>query len=110
MSLRTLAFVREPSDALTCCELTHQERAPIDLATARRQHRAYVDALHALGLEIVWLPALPAHADGVFVEDMAVVLPEIAVIGRSGAESRRGEAASVAEALSAHRPLRWVEP
>ena len=83
---------------------------PAQTALARVQHRSYVEALSGLGAEIEWLPSLPAHPDAVFVEDMAVVLPEVAVIARSGAASRRGEAPSVAESLSAHRPLRWIEP
>jgi dimethylargininase len=92
------------------CELTHLERVPIDVERARAQHRRYVELLSELGAAIEWLPSLPPHPDAVFVEDMAVVLSEIAVIARSGAPSRRGEAASVAEALHAHRPLRWIEP
>jgi len=67
-----------------------------------------VGALGKLGLTIEWLPPLPQHPDAVFVEDMAVILPEVAVITRSGAESRRGEAASVAETLRAYRPLRSI--
>lgn len=42
-----------------------------------------------------YLPDLPKHADGVFVEDAAVVLDSLAVLARPGAESRRQEVASV---------------
>jgi dimethylargininase len=104
------ALVRAPTADLERCQLTHLERAPIDVELARVQHRRYVEALNGLGAEIEWLPSLPGHPDAVFVEDMAVVLPEVAVIARSGAASRRGEAPSVAERLRAHRPLRWIEP
>jgi dimethylargininase len=104
------ALVRAPTADLERCELTHLERVPIDVARARSQHRRYVDLLSELGVAIEWLTALPAHPDAVFVEDMAVVLPEVAVIAHSGAASRRGEAPSVAAALGAHRPLRWIEP
>ncbi len=107
---RVIALVRAPTAALTRCELTHLERVVIDFERARAQHQRYVEVLRDLGAEIVWLPSLQQHPDAVFVEDMAVVLAEVAVIGRSGAASRRGEAASVAEVLSAHRPLRWIEP
>lgn len=107
-SAPTIALVREPSDALLRCELTHLERVAIHLALARTQHERYVDALSKLGLTIEWLPPLAQHADAVFVEDMAVILPEVAVITRSGAESRRGEAASVAETLRTYRPLRSI--
>jgi dimethylargininase len=43
--------------------------------------------------------------DSVFVEDAAIVLDEIAVITRPGAESRRPETSAVAAELSKHRPL-----
>lgn len=84
---------------MTRCELTHLPRVPIDLPLAVAQHRAYEQALAALGCEVVSLPADPDLPDSVFVEDVAVVLDEIAVVTRPGAESRRGEAAAVAEAL-----------
>src|SRR5262249_34690532 len=45
---------------------------------------------------------LPQHADSVFVEDTAVLVAEIAVATRPGAASRRGETATVAEALEQH--------
>src|SRR4029079_14600278 len=41
--------------------------------------------------------------------DTAVVLPELAIIARPGAESRRSEVTSVAEALRRHRPLAFIE-
>jgi dimethylargininase len=110
MASRIVAVVRAPTEALARCELTHLERTVIDVGRFRAQHRRYVEVLHELGAEITWLPSLEQHPDAVFVEDMAVVLPEVAVIARSGAPSRRGEAASVAEALNTHRPLRWIEP
>lgn len=110
LPLQVTALVRAPTADLQRCELTHLERVPIDTTLARSQHRGYVDLLSELGAVIESLPALPAHPDAVFVEDMAVVLPEVAVIAHSGAASRRGEAPSVADALRAHRPLRWIEP
>jgi dimethylargininase len=110
MASRIVALVRAPTDALARCELTHLERTVIDVDLARAQHRRYVEVLRELGAEVNWLPALEQHPDAVFVEDMAVVLPEVAVIAHSGAPSRRGEAASVAQTLNAHRPLRWIEP
>jgi dimethylargininase len=101
-----LAFVREVSPQLAQCELTHLERVAIDAALAQRQHHDYCAALRALGCRLEWLPALPRHADGVFVEDTAVILPAVAVVTRPGAASRRGETASVAAALARHLPVR----
>ena len=94
-----LALVREVSPQLALCELSHLERAAIDAQRAARQHREYTQALRALGCDLAWLPPLPQCPDGVFVEDTAVVLPEIAVVTRPGAASRRGETATVEQAL-----------
>ncbi|MGH9310619.1 MAG: dimethylarginine dimethylaminohydrolase family protein [Vicinamibacterales bacterium] len=95
-------------DSLAACELTHLARAPIDSSVARSQHAAYEDALARLGCEIRRVPAAPEHPDSVFIEDTAVVLDEIAIVCRPGAESRRGETGPVAETLAAYRQLRWL--
>jgi dimethylargininase len=100
-----LALVREVSPQLAHCELSYLARDPIDAARAVSQHRAYTDTLQQLGCRLEWLPPLPEHADGVFVEDTAVVLPEVAVITRPGIASRRGETASTTTALARHRSL-----
>ena len=102
---RTLALTRAVPESIAACELTHVARAPIDLALARAQHAAYERALARAGCEVLRLPELPEHPDSVFVEDVAVVLDEVAIVTRPGALSRRGESASAAAALRAHRPL-----
>lgn len=102
------AIVREPSASLASCELSFVARTPIDLALARRQHQAYAQLLSDLGLRIVTLPAEDALPDAVFVEDLAIVLDEFAVMTRPGAASRRAESASVAQALSRFRELAWI--
>jgi dimethylargininase len=105
-----LALVREVSAQLGHCELSYLERDPIDVARADTQHRGYTHALTQLGCRLEWLPPLAAQADGVFVEDTAVVVPELAVITRPGVDSRRHETASTATALARHRPLAHIEP
>jgi dimethylargininase len=100
---RTLALTRAVPDSIARCELTHLSRTPIDLARARAQHAAYERALASAGCEVLRLPSLPDHPDSVFVEDVAVVLDELAIATRPGAASRRGEVASAAQALGAHR-------
>jgi dimethylargininase len=97
-----LALVREVSPKLAQCELSFLARVAIDPARAQRQHREYVAALQALGCDLEWLPSLPEQPDGVFVEDTAVLLPEVAVVTRPGAAARRGETPSVAAALAPH--------
>ena len=104
----TVAFVRKPTASLASCELTHLERVPIDVPRAVAQHASYAAAIGELGAQAEWLPPLPNHPDAVFVEDTAIVLPELAIIARPGAESRRGEVNSVANALIRHRSLAWI--
>jgi len=104
-----IAITREVSASLGDCELTHVARTPIDVERAHAQHRAYQRALASLGCRVLALEAEPSMPDAVFVEDVAIVLDEVAVMTRPGAESRRGEGASVAELLARYRPLRAIE-
>jgi dimethylargininase len=104
------AITRAVSRSIVHCELTHLERIPIDLETARRQHRAYGDALRSLGVDVRQLPEQPDLPDAVFVEDTAIVLDECAVLTRPGADSRRPEVESVARVLAAYRTLHRVQP
>lgn len=104
-----IAITRDVSPSIARAELTHLERVPIGYARARDQHRQYRDVLASLGCEVIELPADPAHPDCVFIEDTAIVLSDLAVITRPGAESRRGETAVVAEALAGYRPLVRIE-
>lgn len=106
---RLVAITRQVSPAFADCELTHLTREPIDVGLARRQHAAYEALLEELGCAVERLPAEPGLPDSVFVEDAAVVVDEVAVVTRPGAQSRRGETASVAAALGRHRPLARIE-
>lgn len=93
------AIVRVPSPRLAEVELTHLERHPIDPVRAAAEHARYLALLEGLGLTLRHAEPLPDHPDGVFVEDTAVVVDDLAVLARPGAPSRRGEVASVAEVL-----------
>lgn len=105
-----IAITRDVSPGIERCELTHLERQPIDVDVARAQHRQYESCLAELGCRVHRLPAEPDLPDSVFVEDTAIVLDELAVITRPGAEPRRAETASAARALEAYRELRAIEP
>ncbi|MGH2626768.1 MAG: dimethylarginine dimethylaminohydrolase family protein [Anaerolineales bacterium] len=100
-----IALTREVSPAIVRCELTYLKREPIDVELAVEQHRAYEARLVELGCRVQRLPAEPDLADSVFVEDSAVVLPELAVIARPGAASREAEIRSAADALRPYRSL-----
>jgi dimethylargininase len=107
---KSVAITRAVSPALAACELTYLERVEIDLDLARAQHRAYEEALIEAGYLVERLDTSPEMPDSVFIEDIAVVLDELAIITRPGAESRRRETPAVAEALAAYRPLLVIQP
>jgi dimethylargininase len=104
-----LAITRQISPRFAECELTHIERVPIDLPLARQQHEQYVQALRQLGCQVIELPPEADLPDSVFVEDTAIILPEIAIITRPGADSRKPEVESIAPILSRYRPLARIQ-
>lgn len=103
-----IAFIRPVPDSLAACELTHLPRVPVDVARARAQHAEYERALTRAGCDVRRVDHAPELPDSVFIEDTAVVLDEVAIIARPGAESRRGETGAVAAALAPWRPLRHL--
>jgi dimethylargininase len=103
------ALVREPSASLAECELSYVQRSSIDLKEARAQHAGYCAALRAAGAEVRVLPALDHLPDAAFVEDTAVVVDEVAVLGALGAESRVLEAEAMAGVLETYRPVRRLD-
>ncbi len=104
-----VAITRPTGAELRDCELTHVDRTPIDVERALAQHSDYLEVLRSLAVRVVEIPRLPGHPDAVFVEDAALVLPEVAVLLRPGAESRRGEVPSMAAALAGYREIREME-
>lgn len=104
-----IAITRDVSPSVNGAELTHIDRVPIDYHRAVEQHEQYRALLRSLGCEVIDLPADPNHPDCVFIEDTAIVLDDVAVITRPGAESRRGEVEVVANELARHRPLVRIE-
>jgi dimethylargininase len=105
----TVAITRKPSRRLEEGERTHVGRDPIDYAKALAQHDAYRQALRDLGATETRLDDAEAYADGVFIEDTALVLDEVAIMMRPGAESRRAEVVGVARVLADHRELVHVD-
>ena len=102
------AITNLPSPNLQGGERTYVGHAPIDAALALRQHEGYRAALRACGATVVTLEDNRDLADGVFVEDTAIVLDEVAVMMSMGAASRRGEPAAIEAALRRYRPIERV--
>jgi len=94
---------------MASCELTHLARVPIDVDLARAQHREYEQALTAAGCRVERLASGPDMPDAVFVEDIAIVFDELAIVTNPGAASRRVEVPAMSRALERHRPLHVIE-
>jgi len=109
MKATLIAITRDVPHTINECEVTHIDRVPIDYARAASQHHRYRQLLESLGCTVISLSADDAYPDSVFVEDTAIVLSDLAVITRPGAESRRGETRAIADALAPYRPLVHIE-
>jgi dimethylargininase len=105
-----VAITRAVSAALGDCELTCQPRVPIDVEVARAQHAAYERVLAAAGYRVEQLATDAAMPDSVFVEDLAIVFDELAILTHPGADSRRREMPAIAAALAAYRSLQKIQP
>jgi dimethylargininase len=69
-------------------------------AKALDQHNSYIEALQDCGLEVDILPPWEDYPDSCFIEDVALLTPQCAIITRPGALSRRGEISGMREILS----------
>lgn len=106
----THAVVRAPPESLVQHALRRAKGDEVDFARAERQYQLYVGVLGSkLGLQVVELPADESLPDCVFVEDVAVVCEETALITRPGAPSRRKEVTARAAARGA-RPGQRAGP
>ncbi len=104
----TRAILRRPGPDFAAGITTANLGAP-DPSRMLAQHAAYADALRAAGLELEVLDPLAGFPDAYFVEDVAVVVPELAVVARPGAASRRGEAETIVPVLARERVLARLE-
>jgi len=102
------ALTRVVSRSLASCELTWLPRQQIDIDLAIEQHKQYEQLLAAMGVHVISLPEQPELPDAVFVEDPLIVFDEVAIVTCMGAPTRRAESETLAEAISAFRPVRVI--
>jgi len=62
-----------------------------DFEKTLQQHQQYCQALEKCGVRVTKLPANLRYPDSTFVEDVAILLPDIAILTNPGADSRKGE-------------------
>lgn len=79
-------------------------KPPFKLERARKQHAAYVKLIQGLGLDVELLKPSD-NLDSVFLRDVVLLLPEVAVVASSTAPSQKKEGEEVVRVLSSHRPV-----
>ncbi|TLU61871.1 N(G),N(G)-dimethylarginine dimethylaminohydrolase [Thalassotalea litorea] len=99
----TRAIVRKPSQSMVN-GLTEAELGLPDYSLACEQHQDYICALKECGLQVTELPALEDYPDSCFVEDVALLTPNCAILTNPGADSRRGETQFIESAVQEFYP------
>ena len=84
------AILRKPCKNLVN-GLTTANLGKPDFQLALKQHREYFEALKECGLEVTVLDADEDYPDSTFVEDTALLTPNVTIITNPGADSRREE-------------------
>lgn len=84
-------FIRPPEASFKDALGQRPDQTPIDVALACGQHRLLAAALRAAGCTVSELPAAPGHPDACFVQDIALLLPGLAILARPAEPSRQAE-------------------
>ena len=105
----TTAIIRKPGENFAQGITTANLGVP-SYPQMLEQHAAYIATLQQLGLEVLKLEALPDYPDAYFVEDVAVVTPDMAVITNPGAPARNGEQQHIEPVLAQFREIVRIQP
>lgn len=103
------AITRKPGENFNL-GITTRNLGPPDYELMLVQYENYVQALASLGLAVTVLEPLPEYPDAYFVEDTAVVTPQVAVITHPGAKTRQGEEVFIELVLSSYRSTIRIQP
>lgn len=103
----TKAIVRIPA-ANFADGLTTVDMGTPDIDKTIEQHRRYCEALEQCGLALTHLEADENHPDSTFVEDVAILTTQGAILTLPGADSRVGEVRNIKKPLSKFYPD-WAE-
>jgi dimethylargininase len=102
-------LVRPPESSFVAALGQRPDAPPIDVDLALAQHELLVAALQAAGLRVVRLPSCDGLPDACFVQDTALVLPDVVILGRPALPARQGEVAAIRPHLPDDRPLVEVQ-
>lgn len=100
-----LALAQAPSLRMDLGVRTYVGRTALEFSRVLDQHTGYCRALADCGAQVRVLEVNAHFPDGVFIEDTAVVLDEIAVLASMGTASRRAEPPGVEQALQEYRDV-----
>ncbi|MBN1959069.1 MAG: hypothetical protein JXQ81_02405 [Desulfuromonadales bacterium] len=95
------AIVRRPGRSIVH-GLSTSVHTTLDYGKALAQHDQYIQALEYCGLNVAVLDCLEAYPDSTFIEDVAVLTPDCAIITAPGAPSRKGEVQSIEAVLKSY--------
>ncbi len=104
----TQAIARKPAKNFAQGLTTTASAKPPQYKLLLKQHETYIETLKSCGLKVTILDPLPDYPDAYFVEDTAVITPDVAVITNPGAETRKGEAESMAPVLAEFRKIEHI--
>ncbi len=102
-------IVRKPSKSIIDGITSAPELGKPNYELAMQQHEKYIQALKECGCEVTVLEALEEFPDSCFVEDTAVLTPNVAIISRPGAESRRKESEHMVSTIQKFFPDDKIE-
>ena len=108
LNMYTKAITRKPCKNFAA-GLTTSTLGKPDYQLMLKQHAAYVKTLKRLGLHVIELEALDDFPDAHFIEDTAVIVPEVAVITNPGAANRRGEEVSIEPELMKYKKVKKIQ-
>jgi len=90
-----------------------KDGATIDIEKARKEHEVLVQTLQRIGLDVIELPCDEKHPDGLFVDDIAVVINGTGLIcnppNMHNCPSRQGELAMVRQVIRKELGLKIAE-
>ena len=92
------AIVRTPPKSLDKGITTAGLGKP-DYELALRQHHNYIEALQTCGLTVTVMDADDRYPDSMFIEDVALLMPNCAIVTFPGAQARQGEVTEVSPLL-----------
>jgi dimethylargininase len=104
----TQAIARKPGENFALGLTTTVSAKPPQYELLLKQHETYLETLKSCGLNVTILDSLPDYPDAYFVEDTAVVTPDVAVITNPGAAARQGEAESMVPVLAGFRKIEGI--